>query len=92
MVMPSTVCVTRGFHALTTLEGRQLDTHFVMHVDNETTLFCHERDADRTLTITDLKKASAFFQALSTVPRKNAVWPALRAFWAALTLYPGDLR
>jgi hypothetical protein len=43
-------------------------------------------------TITDIKKAATLFETLSTVPRKNAVWPALRAFWAALTSYPGDLR
>ena len=40
----------------------------------------------------DVTKAANLFEALSTVPRKNAVWPALRAFWAALTSYHGDLR
>jgi hypothetical protein len=50
MVMPSTVCVTRGFHALTVLGGRQLDSPIMNHIDSETTLFCHERDAHRTGT------------------------------------------
>ncbi len=55
-------------------------------------LFCHERDADHAPTANDLKKAGKLFETLSTVSRKNSVWPALRAFWAALTAYPGDLR
>ncbi len=53
---------------------------------------CHERDVRNTPSVNDLKKAAKLFTTLSTVPRKNAVWPALRAFWAALTSYAGDLR
>jgi len=52
MVMPSTVCITCGFHALTASGGRQLDTPVVNHVDHETTLFCHERDVNRALRST----------------------------------------
>lgn len=92
MVMPSAVCLTCGFHALTVLGGRQLDTPDINHVDREMTLFCHERDVHRAPTVNDLKKAGKLFETLSTVSRKNSVWPALRAFWAALTSYPGDLR
>jgi hypothetical protein len=44
MVMPSRVCVTCGFHALTFLAGRQLESPVINHIDRETTLFCHERD------------------------------------------------
>lgn len=91
MVMPSAVCLTCGFHALTPLEGRQLDDPFIIDV-HETTLFCHERDVDRAPTANDLEKAGKLFETLSTVSRKNSVWPALRAFWAALTSYPADLR
>jgi hypothetical protein len=43
-------------------------------------------------TVNDVKKAAKLFETLSTVSRKNAVWPALRAFWAGLTSYAGDLR
>ena len=92
MVMPSTVCITCGFHALTVLEGRHLDSPVINRVDRERTLFCHERDVHNVPTTEDLRKAASLFETLSTVPRKNAVWPALRAFWAALSSYPGDLR
>jgi len=92
VVMPSTVCLTCGFHALNVLGGQQLDTPIINHIDQERTLFCHERDALRAPTANDLKTAGKLFEMLSTVSRKNSVWPALRAFWAALTSYPGDLR
>ena len=92
MVMPSAVCLSVGFHALTFLAGSALDHPFFNGIEHETTLFCHERDFHNVPTLTDLKKASRLFETLSTVPRRNAVWPALRAFWAALTSYPGDLR
>ena len=92
MVMPSPVCVTCGFHALTSLGGRQLDSPIINHIDHETTLFCHERDFPNRPTVQNLKVAAKLFEALSTAPRKSVVWPALRAFWAALSSYPGDLR
>ncbi len=92
VIMPSAVCVNCGFHALTALGGRRLDTPIVNAVEHETTLFCHERDVQSVPTANDLRKAGKLFGTLSTVPRKNSVWPALRAFWAALTSCPGDLR
>ena len=92
MVTPSTVCLTCGFPALTVLEHQRYDPPITNYVHHETTLYCHERDVHRKLTIGDLDRASTLFQVLSTVGRKNAVWPALRAFWAALTSYPADLR
>ena len=92
MIMPSPVCVTCGFHALTSIAGSQLDSPVVNFIEHETTLYCHERDLSNRPTINDLKKSARLFEVLSTVSRKNSVWPALRAFWAALTAYPGDLR
>jgi hypothetical protein len=92
MVMPSNVCITLGFHALTELNGRPLESPLVNGIDRETTLFCHERDCANIVTPVHLQKAAVLFQTLSTVPRFNAVWPALRAFWAAVTSYAGDLR
>ncbi len=38
MVMPSTVCLTCGFHALTALGGLQLDAPVINRVDRETVL------------------------------------------------------
>jgi hypothetical protein len=91
-VMPSAVCVSVGFHALTFLAGSALDRPIFNGIEHETTLFCHKRDFHNAPTINNLNTAGKLFQTLSTVPRKNAVWPALRAFWAALTSNPGDLR
>ena len=92
MVMPSTVCLSVGFHALSVLAGSDLDQPIFNGIEHEATLFCHERDFPNLPTLGDLKKAARLFETLSTVPRKNSVWPALRAFWAALTSYPADLR
>lgn len=93
MVMPSPVCLTVGFHALDSLNGQELDPPAIIGpIERETTLYCHERDFSNRPTIQNLKVAAKLFETLSTVPRKNAVWPALRAFWAALSSYPGDLR
>jgi hypothetical protein len=92
MVMPSPVCVSVGFHALTWLEGRELEEPISSAVEQETTLFTHDRDFHNRPTPNDLKKAAKLFETLSTVPRKSAVWPALRAFWGALTSNPGDMR
>lgn len=92
VMMPSPVCVSCGFHALTSLGARRLERPVVNHIDKETTLFCHERDLNNTLSSSRLQKAAQLFEVISTVPRQNAVWPALRAFWAALVSYPADMR
>jgi hypothetical protein len=92
MVMPSPVCITVGFHALTWLEGRELDAPLTNCIERETTLFTHGRDFNNRPTPNDLQRAAKLFETLSTVPRKNAVWPALRPIWGALTAYPGDMR
>lgn len=93
MVMPSPVCLTVGFHALDSLGGQHLKHPAIIGpIQRETTLYCHERDLPNSPSVSDLKKAAKLFETLSTVPRKNAVWPALRVFWAALSSYPADIR
>jgi hypothetical protein len=92
MITPSPIHITVGFPALTTIEGRQYDLPVTNYVHRETRLYCHHRDVEHRPTITDLQKAAKLFVTLSTIGRKNAVWPALRAFWAALSSYSGDLR
>jgi hypothetical protein len=94
MIQPSSVCLSVGFHAMTRLDGHQedIDPPFVQAIERETTIFCHERDLRNVVEPSHLVKAANLFETLSTVTRKNAVWPALRAFWAALTAYPADLR
>jgi len=92
MIVPSKVCFTVCFHALTKISGCELDAPVVNHVDREGPLYCHPRDEYNSVTPKDLVKAAQLFETLSTVPRKNDVWPALRAFWAALVSYWADYR
>jgi Apea-like HEPN len=92
MVMPSPVHLTVGFHALTNLGGQQLDTPLPNVIEREPHLFCHQRDFENRPMLKDLQIAAKLFETLSTVSRKNSVWPALRAFWGALTMLPGDMR
>lgn len=92
MVKPTRVCLSVGFHALTKMNGSQLDRPLFNGIEHERTVFIHERDFQNMLSEDHLLKSARLFETISTVPRKNSVWPALRAFWAALTSYPGDLR
>jgi hypothetical protein len=92
MIMPSPVCISVGFHALTSIGGQTLDEPHPNVIERETTLYCHERDFHNRPTVQDLQRAAKLFETLSTVTRKNSVWPALRAIWAALTSYQGDMR
>jgi hypothetical protein len=94
MVWPSAVCLTVGFHAMTRIDGipEPVDPPFIQATERETSLFCHERDFYNVVEPSHLFTAARLFSTLSTVPRKSAVWPALRAFWGALTSYPGDMR
>jgi hypothetical protein len=92
MIMPLPVCISVGFHALMTFNGQQLERPIVYGPEHETTLFCHERDFHNPVTVAHLTKAATLFETLSAESRKNSVWPALRAFWAALASYPADIR
>ena len=83
---PSAACFTVGFHALSQSQP------IILATEHHTRLFCHPRDADNPIYPHHLTKAAELHTVLSTVPRQNAVWAALRAFWAALTSYAGDLR
>src|ERR1017187_4099648 len=91
MVMPSKACFTVCFHALTRLDNGQLvDPPMILRADREGPLYCHPKDEHNPVAPNDLIKAAKLFETLSTVPRGNDVWPALRAFWAALASYWAD--
>jgi hypothetical protein len=79
MAMPSKVCITCGFHALTSLGRRKLESPVVNSIDREPPLLFHELDERNSPTQNDVKKAAKLFEVLSTVPRKNVVWAAFRA-------------
>lgn len=92
MIMPSTICFTVCFHALSKIGGREYNPPVVNRVDREGPLFCHKKDEYNPVKPNDLVKAAQLFEILSTVPRRSDVWPALRAFWAALVSYWADYR
>jgi hypothetical protein len=89
---PSTVCFTVCFHALSRLNGRPLDSPVILNVDTHTTLYCHPSDLRNPFEIHHAQRAGELHTLLSTVPRGNSVWTALRAVWAALTSYQPDYR
>lgn len=93
MIMPSSLCFTVCFHALTRVDsGQTVDPPLVLRSDREGPLYCHPRDVQTTVTPNCLMKAARLYETLSTVSRKNDIWPALRAFWAALISYQADYR
>jgi hypothetical protein len=63
-----------------------------MQIPNHPPLYCHPKDFANPFTSSHAIKAGELHAVLSTVPRKNAVWAAMRAFWAALTSYQPDYR
>lgn len=93
LIQPSMVCFTVGFHALTTLDGgRTVDPPIILTSEREGPIYCHPRDQHNPVERKHIIKAATLYEALATVPRKNAVWAALRAFWAALVSYTADYR
>lgn len=92
LIQPTPLRFPIAFHALTRLENRDCDPPVIMQGPREPPLWCHPRDGGNPLTAAHLKKAAALFERLSTVPRRNDVWAALRAFWAALASYQPDYR
>ena len=91
-VQPSTVCFTNGFHALNTIDGITHDPPVLLRSEREGSLYCHPRDLGNPFEIRHAKRAAALFEKISQVPRKNLVWAALRASWAALASYIADRR
>jgi hypothetical protein len=71
--------MTNGYHALTDFyTGQRLDKPLVLTPEREGPIYCHPRDQRNIVTPNHLVKAAELFETLSTVPRKNDVWPALR--------------
>jgi hypothetical protein len=93
LIQPTPLRFTMGFHALTVLDtGQEVDPPLIIQSPREPPLWAHPRDGSNPLLPKHLVKAAALYERLSTVPRKNDVWAALRAFWAALVSYPPDQR
>jgi hypothetical protein len=92
LIQPTPIRFTIAFHALTHLESREIDPPVIMASPREPPLWCHPRDGSNPILPRHLIKAAKLFERLSIVPRKNDVWAALRAFWAALASYQPDYR
>jgi len=93
LIQPSDVCFTIGFHAMTALEGREhIDPPIIMNTDRTGTYYCHPRYTHNQVTTNQIIRAAELYALLEIVPRKNAVWAALRAFSAALLSYYPEYR
>ena len=80
LVQPSEVSFTVGFHALTRLDGgRTVDPPFIIPTEREGPYYCHPKDAQNPVLPRHVIKAAKLCELLEAVPRKNAVWAALRA-------------
>jgi hypothetical protein len=89
---PSIVCFTVCFHALSQIDCRSLDSPVIVCTRSHDALQCHPWDGYNPVTLNHIVKAGQLHATLSTIPRRNPVWQALRSFWAALTSYPADHR
>ena len=92
LIQPSKVCFTVGFHALTRIGARTVDPPVILRSERDAPLYCHPRDKDNPIEARHIIRAATLYERISTVPRKNPVWAALRAFWAALVSYKADYR
>jgi hypothetical protein len=93
LVQPSSVCFTVALHAISwTIPGQPHKQPLLQQVDRHTPLFCHPDHLPNSVSAGHAVTAGKLHEMLLSVPRKNAVWTALRAFWAGLTSYARDLR
>jgi hypothetical protein len=93
LVQPSTTCFTTLFHALSsTIPGQPESLPTILLTETRQPLFCHPDDTDKRMSISQAETAGKLHCILVSVPRKNAVWTALRSIWGALTMSSEDLR
>jgi hypothetical protein len=93
LIQPSSVCFTTGFHALTEIEGgRRLEPPFIINTENQGPYWSHPLHEYSDVAPRQMERAAELYALLEVVPRKNAVWAALRAFSAALLSYLPDYR
>jgi hypothetical protein len=91
--MPSPVCFTLGFHALTNdSAGRPYERPAVLSSDRIEPFYCHPNEEHNEVSANHLVKAAELCERLETIPRNNALWSGLRAFSGALSSYFADYR
>jgi hypothetical protein len=93
LMHPTTVCFTTTFHALSlAVAGEPGSKNVVLRIETERPLHCHPKDVGNTISANQVVRAGELHVVLSSIPRNNVVWEALRAFWAGLTMYSADRR
>jgi hypothetical protein len=93
VTQPSPVCISVGVDAVSfSVPNHEESELLVQQFQIEGPLYCHPRDVEKRVSETQLCEAGKLYEAMATVPRNNPVWEALRAFWAALTMYSADRR
>jgi hypothetical protein len=90
---PSTVCSTNVFHAISWRIPEQSEIQpVVQEIQEESPLYCHPNDFRNPVTKRHVVKAGQLHAVMISIPRKNPVWEAMRACWAALTMSSADRR
>jgi hypothetical protein len=93
LVQPSTTCFTTLFHALSSrVPGLSASPPAILLTETRQSLLCHPGDVDKRVSIDQAQAAGKLHSILQSVPRKKAVWTALRSVWGALTMNSEDLR
>lgn len=78
---PSPVCFILVLHA------PQFDSDpWLQQIEKHSPLFCHPRDKDARITAADIDLAVRLHQSLLEASRDTAIWTAVRATWAGLTM------
>lgn len=88
VAQPSPTCFETTFHALSSGSSKPI----VLQIDHGNTIFCHPNDVGNRITVPQLNDAAQLYEKMRRVPRKNAVWTALRMFFVGLSMATEDLR
>jgi hypothetical protein len=91
LARPSIACFTMVFHAITHNVGG-VDTPLIQQIHHPGPLLVHEEDFHGRVTVEDLRLAAQLHKALVSIPRRNPIWTAIRAFWQGVTMNTSDLR
>jgi len=93
LAQPSSTCFTSLFHALDLdVLGSPYKKPTILRLETRSPLFCHPDDLERKISIDQVVEAGELFNALRSIPRKNAIWTAVRSVWGALITPASDIR
>ena len=91
MVQPSPLCLTGMFYKVSWMPPDQEPVFpNILELDQQFPMVCHPNDNAHMVSLEQATEAGRLHQILVNIPRKNSVWTAMRAFWAALIQYQRD--